>query len=316
MSPLDRIDWLASVAGDKALPPSALAVAVVVAKFTNAKTGDARPSKETIARMAGTDERAVRRMVRALEERGWMNAAHTKGRMCCNYRPTNPGTTTRVEPGHSNPGKNNPGTTTRVPVVPQPGQGDAANPGTVTPQTRIEQVSEQENIPESVFLDADDGCPGPGPDDEPPSDLEQVVPEWVGQGQPETPAPAKKPKPPANPSTPSEFDFILDNGQTWNAPQDLVDSIKKTYPKINIKEQFGKAALWLQTNPERRKTARGMPRFLSSWADRASSRPQGQNNGNSSSGWGNMPLDSNGYPDVDRMFRENIKIPGMEADWK
>jgi hypothetical protein len=160
---------------------------------------------------------------------------------------------------------------------------------------------------------SDDRKPWPGTDEWPHQE------DLMDQVQPETPAPepapARKQKTPEQTSTPSEFDFILDNGQTWNAPQELVDSIKKTYPKINIQEQLRKAALWLQTNQERRKTARGMPKFLSGWIERSSNGPHGERTGKPS-GNGNIPLDSNGYPDVFRMWKEGIKLEGMEADWK
>ena len=136
MSPLDRIDWLLSIAGDKALPPSALAVAVALAKHVNQQTGDARPAKATVADLVKTDERAVRRMVLALETAGWLAVNKTSGRKCCIYKPTNPGTITRDQPGHRNPGSDsNPGTATRVPVV--------VNPGRAVPPTRAPSPPEQ-----------------------------------------------------------------------------------------------------------------------------------------------------------------------------
>lgn len=136
MRPLARIDWLLAVAGDKALPPSALAVAVAIAKHVNIATGDARPAKATLAELVGTDERAVRRMVQAMESAGWLRVTRTAGRACCTYAPANPGTATRVQPGQDNPGSNaNPGTATRVPVV--------ANPGEAMPPTRAPSPPEQ-----------------------------------------------------------------------------------------------------------------------------------------------------------------------------
>jgi hypothetical protein len=136
VSPLARLDWLLAIAGDRHLPPSALAVAVAICKYVNGQTGDARPSKATLAEHVGTDERAVRRMCRALEAAGWLSVAQTAGRACCTYIPSNPGMATRVEPGHRNPGSDtNPGTGTRVPVV--------ANPGRAMPPTRAPSPSEQ-----------------------------------------------------------------------------------------------------------------------------------------------------------------------------
>lgn len=136
MSPLNRLAWLRDLAADRTLPPSALAVAVVIAWHVNHDTGDARPAKATIAEMVGTDERAVRRMCAALSRAGWLSVVQTPGRACCSYTPTNPGTATRVQPGHSNPGSDaNPGTATRVPGV--------ANPGRAMSPTRAPSPSEQ-----------------------------------------------------------------------------------------------------------------------------------------------------------------------------
>lgn len=158
MRPLARLEWLLAVAGDKTLPPSALAVAVAIAKHVNIATGDARPAKATLAELVGTDERAVRRMVQAMESAGWLLVTRTAGRACCTYTPSYPGTVTRVEPGQDNPGSGaNPGTATRVPVVANPGRAMSPTRAPSPPEQGMNRVEQGNGDKLSGFAIRDGG---------------------------------------------------------------------------------------------------------------------------------------------------------------
>lgn len=61
----------------------------------------------------------------------------------------------------------------------------------------------------------------------------------------------------------SEFRLYRDQLLTWH----------EAFPALEIYQQCVKAQAWLEANPTRRKTARGMPRFLYNWLGRS------QNNG-------------------------------------
>lgn len=59
----------------------------------------------------------------------------------------------------------------------------------------------------------------------------------------------------------------------YSVPTELVQKLKDFYgPGIYV--EFQKAALWLLTNPTKRKTERGMPKFLNAWMGRAKFPPQ------------------------------------------
>ncbi|GIV52376.1 MAG: hypothetical protein KatS3mg038_2897 [Candidatus Kapaibacterium sp.] len=57
------------------------------------------------------------------------------------------------------------------------------------------------------------------------------------------------------------------DGRTWHA-------LTTAYPAIDVAAEVRKAWCWLAANPSRRKTARGMSRFLANWMARAADAPQ------------------------------------------
>jgi hypothetical protein len=50
---------------------------------------------------------------------------------------------------------------------------------------------------------------------------------------------------------------------------------REAYPGIDVLGEVRKARAWLEANPTRRKTHRGMPAFLVSWLNRAQDRGAG-----------------------------------------
>lgn len=51
----------------------------------------------------------------------------------------------------------------------------------------------------------------------------------------------------------------------WSISPELYDTLKRCYEHVDIDKEIKKAYAWIVANPDRRKTARGMPRFLNSW---------------------------------------------------
>jgi DNA-binding MarR family transcriptional regulator len=76
----------------------------------------------------------------------------------------------------------------------------------------------------------------------------------------------------------TNFSFILRNGQAWTLPQVKLEEYKQTYPSLDVEAELRKAAQWLKDNPQKRKTVKGMPRFLGGWLGRAKPVQQKQNN--------------------------------------
>lgn len=63
--------------------------------------------------------------------------------------------------------------------------------------------------------------------------------------------------------------------ETWTPPQDLLLAWASAYPALDIAGEIARARAWAVSNPAKRKTARGMPRFLNSWLERAQNSGRG-----------------------------------------
>ncbi len=70
-------------------------------------------------------------------------------------------------------------------------------------------------------------------------------------------------------SEPPVFELLLKGGDKHPVTQSDIAHFSETYPSINIPNEIAKAADWLISNPTKRKTPRGIKRFLSGWLSRA-----------------------------------------------
>lgn len=68
------------------------------------------------------------------------------------------------------------------------------------------------------------------------------------------------------------IELPLRGNQIYQVPTELVQAFMVAYGD-GIYVEFNKAALWLIANPRKRKTERGMPRFLNAWMAKAKLRP-------------------------------------------
>lgn len=102
------------------------------------------------------------------------------------------------------------------------------------------------------------------------------------------PAPARAPAPaqkdgsaePLNGSTPDAvgtamtFDTVGGN-PTWALTEALLAKWQSEYSTLDIARECRRARTWLEANPRRRKTSRGMPAFLVNWFNRATDSGRG-----------------------------------------
>lgn len=72
--------------------------------------------------------------------------------------------------------------------------------------------------------------------------------------------PAAKPQP-----TPSEFDIPLNDGSFYNVPMENIEVYKKLYPAVDVEQALRNMIGWCMGNPTRRKTRRGVKRFITGW---------------------------------------------------
>lgn len=64
----------------------------------------------------------------------------------------------------------------------------------------------------------------------------------------------------------------LKDGTTYTPDPDFMREMMDCYPDVDINEQLQKMRAWLLSNPGKRKTRRGMPRFINSWLSRSPKR--------------------------------------------
>lgn len=67
----------------------------------------------------------------------------------------------------------------------------------------------------------------------------------------------------------SEFFYLLRSNGQWELSKDKIEDLKKAYLDKDVEAELLKAKQWLIDNPAKRKTAKGMSRFLSGWLNRA-----------------------------------------------
>lgn len=66
-----------------------------------------------------------------------------------------------------------------------------------------------------------------------------------------------------------EYPTIGPDGPSWRLRRVQVDEWRATYPGVDVLAECRRALAWVKANPGRRKTAKGMPKFLVSWLSRA-----------------------------------------------
>lgn len=74
---------------------------------------------------------------------------------------------------------------------------------------------------------------------------------------------------PQGDSMPSEHSFLTADGSTWSPAVAKVGEWKTAFPLMDVNAQLRLAGQWLKDNPAKRKTDRGMTRFLFAWLEKA-----------------------------------------------
>lgn len=97
-------------------------------------------------------------------------------------------------------------------------------------------------------------------------DDRKATTERIATGSPPSPSPSPQEKKKSNSSISSGglAAFPCDDGQ-WVPTNDMVAEWQETYADIDIAAQLRKARQWCVDNVDRRKTKRGMRRFIGSW---------------------------------------------------
>src|SRR3990167_4085097 len=64
------------------------------------------------------------------------------------------------------------------------------------------------------------------------------------------------------------------DSKEWDLYNSKIQEYQESYPSLDISAQMKLALQWVKDNPAKRKTAKGMPKFLNSWLSRANDNPK------------------------------------------
>ena len=116
-----------------------------------------------------------------------------------------------------------------------------------------------------------------------PADASQMPPAMVSSSSPISSSVStasqrtKESVEPHGGSTPAVITFpTVGKCSSWVLTQGRIDGWKQSYPNLDVDGECRRASEWIAANPERRKTAKGMPAFLVNWMNRAVDRGGGR----------------------------------------
>lgn len=70
----------------------------------------------------------------------------------------------------------------------------------------------------------------------------------------------------------SGIKMILNDKSYYDVPMDKITFWKDCYPGIDVERELRKMAAWCDSNPQKRKTKRGIDRFITNWLSREQDR--------------------------------------------
>lgn len=100
---------------------------------------------------------------------------------------------------------------------------------------------------------------------------ESVTPQSLGKERKGKELERKESLPPEADKPPAVLMFptVGTEAEEWGLTQELVSSWDETFPALDVLGECRKARAWIIANPDRRKTVRGMQKFLLRWLSRA-----------------------------------------------
>lgn len=78
---------------------------------------------------------------------------------------------------------------------------------------------------------------------------------------------AQSPKTDSEPEADVES-ITLNDGTEWKPSESLFKEYVRLYPNVDVKQQFNVMRSWCLSNPQKRKTRKGITRFVNSWLSR------------------------------------------------
>lgn len=87
--------------------------------------------------------------------------------------------------------------------------------------------------------------------------------------------------PELEPQTPDQSGILLPlvDGSQYDVPLSKIEKWTAAYPAVDVQQELRKMAVWLDSNPQRRKTRRGIDRFINAWLSKEQDRGGKYRNG-------------------------------------
>lgn len=68
-----------------------------------------------------------------------------------------------------------------------------------------------------------------------------------------------------NTSSEEKIKLILDTGEYYSVTNEQIQGWQQSVPLVDVKSELRKMQLWLEGNPKKRKTTKGITRFITGW---------------------------------------------------
>lgn len=78
---------------------------------------------------------------------------------------------------------------------------------------------------------------------------------------------------------PSGIQLILNDKTFYDVPMDKLALWREAYPAVDLEQELQKMRAWLDANPTKRKTRRGIERFINNWLSRTQDSGRGSAKG-------------------------------------
>lgn len=87
------------------------------------------------------------------------------------------------------------------------------------------------------------------------------------------------PEPENSAPNPSGIQLILNDKTFYDVPMDKLALWREAYPAVDLEHELQKMRAWLDANPTKRKTRRGIERFINNWLTRTQDSGRGSAKG-------------------------------------
>lgn len=108
--------------------------------------------------------------------------------------------------------------------------------------------------------------------------------------------------------------ITLKDGNKWKPTQEDFDDWIRMFPDVDVKREFDNMRRYCLDKPQKRKTARGIKRFVTNWLDHTRADQKEETTGRKRTGWA-QGMEQQDY-DIDALERELLAEGAEDNDQK